>query len=293
MLKILGLFTAGLAAGIAIVALMLDVDPGEQGSASPLPLSSAAADEQLETLSIDIEQWFTMLDERFATFDQRLSVLADQVAKVRAAALSGRGAAQPIPTPEDIARLAAERARQMEDVMEARRAGAEQRERDQLLAAGFTPERIDWIKTRIEELQGEANQAQYEALQAGRPAGPDVMLSILDPEALLRSEMSDDEYERYVAALGRPTNVDVDQVLASSPAKQAGLQAGDELVAYGGKRVLSYPELTALTLDGTPGEPVVVDVRRDGQMLQLVLPRGPLGISSTSTVELARRRALH
>src|SRR5690606_32855157 len=121
----------------------------------------------------------------------------------------------------------------------------------------------------------------------------DVMLSILDPEALLRSEMSDDESERYVAALGRPTNVDVDQVLANSPAKQAGLEAGDEIVAYGGKRVFSYHERTAFTLAGTPGEPVVVDVRRDGQMLQLVLPRGPLGISSTSTVELARRRALH
>jgi hypothetical protein len=42
--------------------------------------------------------------------------------------------------------------------------------------------------------------------------------------------------------------------------------------------VFDVGELNALTLGGTSGESVVVDVRRNGQNLQLVLPRGPIGV---------------
>ena len=38
-------------------------------------------------------------------------------------------------------------------------------------------------------------------------------------------------------------------------------------------------ELNSLTLEGTPGESIAVEVRRDGQTVQLVIPRGPLGIT--------------
>jgi len=68
-------------------------------------------------------------------------------------------------------------------------------------------------------------------------------------------------------------------VLASSPAERSGLKPGDEIVAYAGKRVFDLRELNNLTFQGTPGESVVVEVRRDGQSVQLVLPRGPLGIT--------------
>ena len=65
---------------------------------------------------------------------------------------------------------------------------------------------------------------------------------------------------------------------ARRPSARAS-QPGDEIVAYDGKRVFDVGELNALTLEGTPGESVVVDVRRDGQNVQLVMPRGPLGIT--------------
>jgi S1-C subfamily serine protease len=87
------------------------------------------------------------------------------------------------------------------------------------------------------------------------------------------------DYERYLQADGRPTAIPVRDVLASSPAERSGLQPGDEIVAYGGKRVFDMGELNALTLEGVPGESVVVDVRRNGQSLQLVMPRGPLGVT--------------
>ena len=71
----------------------------------------------------------------------------------------------------------------------------------------------------------------------------------------------------------------VRDVLASSPAERAGLKPGDEIMAYNGRRIFDMRELNALTLEGTPGESVVIDVRRDGQNLQLVMPRGPLGVT--------------
>jgi S1-C subfamily serine protease len=94
----------------------------------------------------------------------------------------------------------------------------------------------------------------------------------------MRTELGDADYERYLAATGRPTSVGVRDILASSPAETAGLMPGDEIIAYDGRRVFDMRELNALTLEGTAGESVVVDVRREGRTVQLVMPRGPIGI---------------
>jgi S1-C subfamily serine protease len=144
---------------------------------------------------------------------------------------------------------------------------------EQLIAAGFAPDRAEWINRRTQELRMQAMQAQYEARRDGRPQPPGS-----DEGAALRAELGDADYERFLTAMGRSTTVNVDGVLASSPAERSGLQPGDEIVAYNGKRVFDVAELNELTLGGTTGESVVVDVRRNGQTLQLVMPRGPLGI---------------
>jgi hypothetical protein len=151
----------------------------------------------------------------------------------------------------------------------------EERERrivEQLMAAGFAPDRAEWIHRRSQELRMEAMQAQYEARRAGRPEAPDL------GERALREELGDADYERFLTAMGRSTTVAIDGVLASSPAERAGLVPGDEIIAYNGRRVFDIAELNELTLGGETGESVVVDVRRNGQALQLVLPRGPIGI---------------
>lgn len=119
----------------------------------------------------------------------------------------------------------------------------------------------------------EALQAQYDARRGGRPVEMDAS------EETLRAELGEADYERYLEAYGRRTTIPVRDVLASSPAERSGLKAGDEIVAYAGKRVFDLRELNQLTFQGTPGESVIVEVRRDGQSVQLVLPRGPLGIT--------------
>ena len=95
----------------------------------------------------------------------------------------------------------------------------------------------------------------------------------------MRTELGDADYERYLVANGRSTNVSVSSVIESSPAQTAGLQAGDEIVRYAGERVFSMTDLTRETMNGTAGENVLVDIMRNGNPMQIVMPRGPVGIS--------------
>ena len=130
----------------------------------------------------------------------------------------------------------------------------------------------------------EQMQAQYAARREGKP------VELVDSEATLRSELGEQDYEHYLQATGRSTSVSVRSVLAGSPGERAGLKAGDQILTYGGQRIFDVRDLNDLTLKGTPGESVVVDVIRDGQSLQVVVPRGPIGISGS--VGPGFRRAL-
>lgn len=160
-------------------------------------------------------------------------------------------------------------------VRERRAASSEERRAERLTDAGFAPDRAEWIVRREAELRMTELQAQYEARRGGEPLDG----ALEDRAAVLRTELGETDYERYLEATGRPTSVAVRNVLAGSPAEQAGLEPGDRLVAYGGQRVYGVGELNDLTIEGAAGAPVTVDVVRDGQTIQLVIPRGPLGIT--------------
>jgi S1-C subfamily serine protease len=124
----------------------------------------------------------------------------------------------------------------------------------------------------------QAMQARYDVRQSGGRYDPND--TRLNPGAILRSELGDTAYETYLEANGRSTAVSVNGVMQASPAQNAGLQVGDRIVGYDGKRVFSTGDLTAQTMNGTPGESVLVDIERDGAPMQIVLPRGPVGITS-------------
>ena len=148
-----------------------------------------------------------------------------------------------------------------------------------LTDAGFSLEQAQSIDRRVEELSVAAMQARYDARRGETtPGAPGEQL--LDAAAALRRELGDADYERYLTATGRSTSVNVASVLASSAAETAGLQPGDQIVTYAGERVFDVRDLNRVLLEGTAGESVLVDVVRDGQPIQIAIPRGPLGIGS-------------
>jgi len=158
-----------------------------------------------------------------------------------------------------------------------RRGGGAEGRVARLIEAGFAPGQAEWIVQRESQLQMEALQARYDAERTG-----DAMNFFQSRSAAsdaLRNELGDADYERYLDASGRPTSVAVSSVLDSSPAQRAGLRPGDEIVSYDGKRIFSMSDLTRQTMEGQPGEQVVVDVLRDGVSMQVAVPRGPIGIS--------------
>lgn len=146
--------------------------------------------------------------------------------------------------------------------------------RDAMIEAGMAPDRAEYILRRESEMRYESMQAVYEARNSGEPLE---FNRNFNADAMLRDEIGDTEYEMYLEANNRSTSVGITSVMASSPGERAGLQAGDEIVGYDGARVFSASELIQQTMAGGDGD-VVVDVMRDGSAMQIVLPRGPIGV---------------
>lgn len=93
-----------------------------------------------------------------------------------------------------------------------------------------------------------------------------------------RETFGEDFYDwaRYEAGL--PNRLRVGGVLADSPAAEVGLEAGDVVQRYAEARVLAVEELRELTTFGAAGETTAIEVLRDGELLRLYVPRGPLGV---------------
>lgn len=144
----------------------------------------------------------------------------------------------------------------------------------QLVDGGFDLGRADWLARRESELR----QAVIEERVGAMPLDP-LQIRVQARQAL-RNEIGDYEYEQYLAATGQSTAVAVTQVMPDSAASIGGLQVGDEIIDYAGTRVFNVLELGDVSNAGTPGDAVIVTIERDGTPMQLVLPRGTLGISA-------------
>jgi len=149
---------------------------------------------------------------------------------------------------------------------------------ERLIQAGFPPDRAEWIMQREAEIQMEGIQARYEAMRGAEDQMAISFGRAFAQNDALRAELGEADYERYLTANGQSTTVGVGSVIANSPAQRAGLQPGDQIVRYDGERVFSMMDVAGRVMQGEPDGTVVVDIMRDGIAMQLVLPRGPLGV---------------
>jgi hypothetical protein len=154
---------------------------------------------------------------------------------------------------------------------------------ERLAAAGFTPPQLE----SIQRLEAEAQMRQIELDDRARREGwvntPRYVQESQDLSTgatLIRNSLGDELYDRYLFASGLPNRIAVGSIIETSPAQKAGFQSGDVLVRYGGEKVYSTRQLVNLRSSGERGEPVTVEILRNGQLLQLTMPRGPMGIST-------------
>jgi hypothetical protein len=150
-----------------------------------------------------------------------------------------------------------------------------------LIAGGLDPNRAADMKRESDAL---AMAEMYLRDQATReewldtPRFEDEMASLAEQRVSVRDELGDDGYDRYLFALGQTNRVRVADVMADSPAADAGLLFGDMIVRYGDDRVVAPDELVEHTRSGTPGEMVPVVIVRQGELMTIQVPRGPLGL---------------
>jgi hypothetical protein len=222
--------------------------------------------------SVDVQKSLAALDRRVRDLTAQVqSLQGSQGGRAAATADGGRlGGDGPPGFPNRQRLREAPSAEELATMREER----EKRDAERIAAAGLTPERMKQISRRAEELRVAAMQAQYEAQRNGQTTQG------INIDQMLRKELGDAEYERYLKAEGRPTEVRVTEVLATSAAERSGLKAGDEIISYGGTRVFDPRDLNTLTMQAAAGGSVTVQVKRDGQSIQVSVPAGPLGVTS-------------
>jgi hypothetical protein len=94
----------------------------------------------------------------------------------------------------------------------------------------------------------------------------------------LRAEIGDEAYDRFLYLTGQSNRVVIASIIDDSPAQLAGLQAGDVVMDYADGRIFSWVDLRDATRAGQRDEYVLLRVQRDDQLLELSVPRGPLGV---------------
>jgi len=218
-----------------------------------------------------VEERIRALEQAVIMEQQARQFLEDEIMILREE-LEERGA-----EPEENEEQIAVARQQRREAFMSRRFGvnSQQGQLERLIEAGITPDRAAWIVQRESEIQMDALQARYEAMRGQESQR--FFGSTSDTE--LQAELGEADYERYLSASGRPTTIGIGSVIPNSPAQEAGLQPGDQIVRYDGERVFSMMDMAGRIMQNEAEGNVVVDIERNGIPMQLVIPRGPLGVS--------------
>lgn len=155
-----------------------------------------------------------------------------------------------------------------------------------LIDAGLNPDRAEFILHKQERFQFEHMQVTYEYRHLRDKSSEEAQalkekLEIYShPRKLFEHELSPQEFELYLDANGGRQEMQVDNVVADTPAYNAGLQPGDKIISYNGERVFHMGDLRQQIYKVAPGETVAVEVQRAGSSSTEIIyvPSGPLGI---------------
>lgn len=155
-----------------------------------------------------------------------------------------------------------------------------------LVASGITPDIADDILRRMSqqdfrrlELQNLIQRSDVSSRREYRKE----LRQLNTNKISLRSELGDDDYDQYLFVSGQNNRVKVSSVMAGSPAESSGFQNDDVILYYDNKKILSWPDIRAATIEGEIGSYTSVEILRDGQQMSLMVPRGTLGVQLDAT----------
>ena len=162
-----------------------------------------------------------------------------------------------------------------------------ERQQKRLIDAGFSEQQASTLIGRQEDT---AMERLYLRDQAAREGWLDTeryqeeLAKLPNVNESIRADLSDTDYDKYLYATRQRNRVMVTSVLQGSPAQSAGVQPGDVVYSMDGQRVFENDDILKISSQGNAGEAVSVEVLRDGEIVQLYVPRGPLGVNSMPQV---------
>jgi len=155
-----------------------------------------------------------------------------------------------------------------------------------LIESGISEERAIWLQERLDENELQQLYLRDRASREGWLKTPRYYKEnqqYQNAVTKLRDEVDDDVYDRLLYTLGRSNRVVIKDIMQNSVAGQYGLQGGDSIIEYDGQRIFNGNELSSLVTQGGSGVMTLVRVKRGGEILDIYLPRGPLGIRMSAT----------
>jgi hypothetical protein len=147
-----------------------------------------------------------------------------------------------------------------------------------LEARGYTEDEIRRLQERYEAYELALLYLNDRARREGWRQSPRFTLEQRRLTDALQADLGDRDYDAVLFGSGQSNRVQVAGVLVGSAAERAGLRDGDEIYAYDGRRIFDGQALLGATVQGTQGAQTEMVVRRDGQDVRILLPRGPIGI---------------
>lgn len=275
MSRLVAIIVVSLAAGLAVGAW---ISGDREAPASALPEAAGQVDQStpLDERLLSLERVIAEEREARLILEDQLQILLEEIERIDAAGPRvnvERESRAAQARAESVGRRASQR-----DIVSMIQ-NYEERRMSRLVDGGFSEDEARHVLQQESEAQFRAMQAAHEAQRNG--TAPDPVTAINGPQSILRAELGDTAYERYLEAQGQPTSIQVTRVYDGSPGSAAGLRPGDEVVSYGGERVFNVAELRSLTMQGNLGEEVIIEIDREGVRMQLSLQRGPVGISGS------------
>ena len=143
---------------------------------------------------------------------------------------------------------------------------------------GYTEEEANRLRERYEAYELALLYLNDRAGREGWRQQPRFQSESRQLADALHAELGDRDYDAILYGAGRSNRVQIAGVLAGSAGERAGLRDGDEVVSYDGHRIFEGQALVQATGTGEAGAQTEMVVRREGQELRVVLPRGPIGI---------------
>jgi hypothetical protein len=159
-------------------------------------------------------------------------------------------------------------------------------QRQRLIENGLAPDRADFILSTQERFQYEQMQLAYEYQHIEDKSSPaalalqERMNQRSDPQKVIQSELSEQEFEQYQQAYGMRQEMHVNSILEDTPAYNAGLRPGDRILSYDGKKISHMGDLQSQIFSVKPGKTVEIEIQREGSTNKqsIYVPSGPLGI---------------